>query len=170
MKSQGHRLAAFKPTSVHWTSFAQAVINQRVFNELLQLAAQQALWQFANSLPLINVNESTQSAKENSVFSLIYINLARITLGQMITDTDKPLLSLNFLTKLSKIENSDEMEDFVRDEFVPLVRSPKTLGVTLPGFGHVYDATSQVLKYLYKRNVSKIVIFNCGLYSPKVNF
>ena len=42
MKSQGHRLAAFKPTSVHWTSFAQAVINQRVFNELLQLAAQQA--------------------------------------------------------------------------------------------------------------------------------
>ena len=147
-------MASFKPTSVHWTSFAQAVINQNVFNELLQIAAQQAIWQFANSLPMIHINDSTQSAKENAVFSLIYINFVRITLGQMIESTDKPLLSLEFLTKLSKIENSDEMEAFVANEFVPLVRSPKTLNIFIPNFGHVYDAVSQVTKYLFKRNVS----------------
>ena len=151
-------MAAFKPTSVHWTSFAQAVIKQRVFNENLQIAAQQALWQFANCLPMVELNESTQSAKENAVFSLIYINFARITLGQMITTTDKPLLSLEFLTNLSKIENSDEMDAFVEKEFVPLVRAPKTIGVKIPGFAHVYDAASQMIKYLYKRNVSSLYI------------
>ena len=154
LKSQGHQLSAFKPTSVHWTSFANAVIKNQVFNEMLQLAAQQALWQFANALPLINIDDSTQSAKENSVFSLIYINLVRIVLGQMVQGTDKPLLSLEFLTKLAKIEDSTEMERFVNEEFIPLVRSPKTLGIELPGFSHVYDAASQLVKYLYKRNVS----------------
>ena len=107
---------------------------------------------------MINIDDSTQSAKENAVFSLIYINLARLTLGQMIQGTDKPLLSLEFLTKLSKIEDATEMDDFVKNEFIPLVRSPKTLGIELPNFGHVYDAASQMVKYLYKRNVS-IVIF-----------
>ena len=141
---------------MHWTSFAKAVIKEQVFTELLQLAAQQALWQFTNNLPKIHINDSTQSAKENAVFSLIYINLVRLTLGQMIQGTDKPLLSLEFLTKLAKIEDSNEMEHFVKTEFVPLVKSPKTLGIQLPNFGHVYDAASQIVKYLYKRNVSSL--------------
>ena len=151
---QGHRLSSFKPTSVHWTSFAASVMKQQVFNELLQVAAQQALWQFANCLPMINISDSTQSAKENAVFSLIYINLARITLGQMIQGTDKPLLSLEFLTQLSRIDNETAMDEFVQKEFIPLVKSPKTIGTNIPNFGHVYDAVGQVVKYLYKRNVS----------------
>ena len=126
-----------------------------MFTELLQIAAQQALWQFTNSLPRIEINDSTQSAKENAVFSLIYINLARITLGQMIQGTSQPILSLDFLTKLAQIDNEADMDRFVQNDFIPLVRSPKTLGIDLPNFGFVYDAASQIAKYLYKRNVSQ---------------
>lgn len=154
---QGHQLAAFKPTSIHWTSFTDEVSKQRVFNHLLQIAAQQALWQFANCLPMIDVNESTQAAKENAVFSLIYINLARLVLGQMIKDTRTPILSLEFLTKLAKIDDADEMSRFVSSEFIPLVNSPSKPGLNFPPFGQVYDAASQLIKFMYKRQVITII-------------
>lgn len=153
MKLQGHQLAAFKPTSIHWTSFTNEVSKQQVFTHLLQLGAQQALWQFGNCLPMINVDESTQAAKENAVFSLIYINFIRLVLGQMIKDTRTPILSLEFLTKLAKIDDAEAMSHLVSSEFTPLVNSPSKPGLTFPPFGQVYDAASQLIKFMFKRKV-----------------
>ena len=151
MKKQGHKLANFKPTPDHWAAFAKAVSKLRVYDEFIQLAAQQALLQFANFLPMMAVEESSQEAKENAVFALIYINLIRMVLAQMIQSTDKPLLSLEFFNKMSRIETDEGMETFVKTDFIPLVRSPKTIGISMPKFNASYDAISNLMKHLYKQ-------------------
>ena len=69
---------------------------------------------------------------------------------QMITDTDRPLLSLEFFNKMARIDNDDDMDKFVLADFVPIVNSPKTTGVRLPRFNAMFDATSAMLKHLYK--------------------
>ena len=154
---QGHQLSAFKPTSVHWTSFAKQVIELAPFTHFLQMAAQQSIWQFTNVLPLLDVSDSTQSAKENSVFSLIYINLARIVLGQMLPEDGSPILSLDFLTKMAKIDDANEMKKFVEEDFIPLIKSPSALGLRIPNLKRVYDATSHVMKFMSANQVSFIV-------------
>lgn len=126
------------------------MIKLRVFDEFFQLATQQALLQFANFLPLMAVSDSSQAAKENAVFSLIYINLVRMVFEQMITDTDKPLLSLEFFNKMARIDTDEDMDKFVIRNFIPIVNSPKTVGVKMPKFNALFDATSALLKHLYK--------------------
>lgn len=144
-------MANFKPTPDHWAAFAKAVTKLRVYDEFVQLAAQQALLQFANFLPMMAVEDSAQAAKENAVFNLIYINLNRMVYAQMIQNTDQPLLSLEFFNKMARIETDEEMENFVKTDFVPLVRSPKTLGTPMPKFKASYDAISNLMKHLYKQ-------------------
>ena len=155
-------MANFKPTPDHWAAFAKAVIKLRVYEEFLQLAAQQALLQFANFLPMMAVEDSAQAAKENAVFNLIYINLIRMVLAQMIQATDKPLLSLEFFNKMAKIDTDKDMENFVKTEFVPLVRSPKTLGTPMPRFNASYDAISNLMKHLYRQ--LKVSCYNYKLF------
>ena len=115
------------------------------------------MWQFTNVLPLLEVTDSTQSAKENSVFSLIYINLARIVLGQMLPEDGSPILSLEFLTKMAKIDDANEMKKFVEEDFIPLVKSPTSLGLRIPNLKRVYDVTSHVMKFMNARQVSNIM-------------
>ena len=115
------------------------------------MAAQQALLQFANFLPMMAVEDSAQAAKENAVFNLIYINLVRMVYAQMIQATDRPLLSLEFFNKMAQIDTEKDMEEFVKSEFVPLVRSPKNLGTPMPKFSRSYDAISNLMKHLYKQ-------------------
>ena len=144
-------MANFKPTPDHWASFSTAVIKLRVFDELLNIAAQQALMQFANFLPIMVVDDSSQSAKENAVFNLIYINLIRMVFAQLIQSTTKPILPLEFFNKMSKIDTDKDMEEFVKNEFIPLVRSPKTLGRSFPRFNNSYDAISNLMKFLHTK-------------------
>ena len=151
MKKQGHNLADFKPTPNHWSSFATAVIKLRVFDEIMELAAQQAIIQFADSLQIMNVEDSSDAAKEEAVFNLIYMNLLRIAFGQMITSTESPIVPIDFFNKMSRVSNADEMEDFVKNEFIPVVRSPKTLGINFPRYRGSYDATSNLQKFLLKK-------------------
>ena len=77
--------------------FADAVIKLRVFDEFLQLAGQQSMMQFANVLPFMSVDGSSQPAKENAVFNLIYINFIRIIFAQMIPDDNRPIFEGNLL-------------------------------------------------------------------------
>ena len=149
MKKQGHKLASFKPTPDHWTAFADAVIKARAFDEFLGLAAQQSLFQFSNFLPIMSVDGSSQPAKENAVFNLIYINMIRLVFAQMIESTQKPILPLDFFETMAKIDTDEEMDEFVKNVFIPLIRSPKTLGRRLPKFNGSYDAISNLMKYLY---------------------
>ena len=100
---------------------------------------------------MMAVEDSAQAAKENAVFNLIYINLIRIVLVQMIQSTDQPLLSLEFFNKMARIETEEDMEAFVKTEFVPIVRSPKTLGTPMPKFNASYDAISNLMKHLYRQ-------------------
>ena len=155
LKKQGHKLANFKPTPDHWAAFTKAVIKLRVFDEFFQLGFQQALLQFANCLPFMSVDDSSQSAKENAVFNLLYINMLRMVFAQMIESTDQPILSLEFFNKLAKIEDDEQMIEFVKNEFVPIVRSPMTLGLRMPKFKSSYDAMSNLMKFLYAK-VNKI--------------
>ena len=122
-----------------------------VFDEILHLAAQQALWQFANMLPIMKVDESTQVAKENAVFNLIYINFLRIIFAQMIQATDKPVIPLETLNKLANMNDDESMERFVRNELVPLVKSPRDIGVEMPTFKGSWDAAGNLIKFLYKK-------------------
>ena len=146
-------MANFKPTGDHWKEFANAVIKLRVFDEFLQLAGQQSMMQFANVLPFMEVDESSQPAKENAVFNLIYINLTRIVFAQMINDDNQPILSIEFFNKMAKIKTEAEMEEFVRKEFLPIVRSPTQLGHSMPKLKRSWDAITNLVKHLYK-NVS----------------
>ena len=127
------------------------VVKLGVFDEILHLAAQQALWQFANMLPIMKVDESTQVAKENAVFNLIYINFLRIIFAQMIQATDKPVIPLETLNKLANMNDDESMERFVRNELVPLVKSPRDIGVEMPTFKGSWDAAGNLIKFLYKK-------------------
>ena len=150
MKKQGHKLANFRPTSNHWIEFTKAVVKLRVFEEHLQLAGQQALWQFANVIAIMKPEKSTQDAKENSVFNLIYINFLRIVFAQLIQDDSKPVLSLDFMNKLAKTDENS-MEEFVKKEFIPLVNAPSALGVNFPSLNTTWEACGDVLLMLYRK-------------------
>ena len=151
MKKQGHKLTSFRPSSTHWTVCTKVTVNLGVFDEFLYLAAQEALWQFANMLPIMKVEASTQAAKENAVFNLIYINFLRMIFAQMIQNTDKPVISLEVLNKLAGMNDDDSMEKFVREELIPLVKSPRDIGITLPTFKGSWDAAGNLIKFLYKK-------------------
>ena len=69
---------------------------------------------------------------------------------QMITDTNEPLLSLEFFNKMARIDTDEEMDKFVIREFIPIVNSPRTAGVKMPRLNSLFDATSALLKHLYK--------------------
>ena len=97
----------------------------------------------------MGVDGSSQPAKENAVFNLIYINMIRMVFAQMAEDTQKPILSLEFFNQMAQIDTDEEMDAFVKDVFIPLVKSPKTLGRHLPKFNGSYDAISNLMKYLY---------------------
>ena len=142
-------MANFKPTPDHWAAFADAVIKARAFDEFLGLAAQQSLFQFANFLPIMDVDGSSQPAKENAVFNLIYINMVRMVFAQMIDNTQQPILSLDFFNAMAQIDTDEEMDTFVQEVFIPIIRSPKTLGRHLPKFNGSYDAISNLMKFLY---------------------
>ena len=154
MRKKGHKLENFRPTPTHWAALAKAVIEQNIFNDYLELAYQQAFWQFANSLLMSDVEASSQCAKENAVLSLIYINLTRMVLSQMIHvtgDTIKPVLPLEFLNKLAKIDTPEQMTEFVDSEFRPLACAPNSAeNVNFPKFTRAYDITSVFARFLIK--------------------
>ena len=144
-------MANFRPTADHWVAFTQAVVKQRVFEEHLQLAGQQALWQFANVLPIMDVDKSTQAAKENAVFNMIYINFLRIIFAQMLGEDDSPVFSMDFLNKLAALKDENDAMEFVSKEFIPIVKAPKTVGANLPSFSGTWEASGNLMKYLYRK-------------------
>ena len=133
------------------------VVNLGVFDEFLHLAAQQALWQFANTLPIMKVEASTQVAKENAVFNLIYINFLRMIFAQMIQSTDKPVIPLETLNKLANMNDNESMKKFVLKELIPLVKSPRDIGIQLPTFKGSWDAAGSLIKFLFKKVCPKII-------------
>ena len=132
-------------------AFADAVIELRVFDEFLQLAGQQSMMQFANMLPNMRVDESSQPAKENAVFNMIYINFIRIIFAQMIHEDNRPILPIEFFNKMARINSPEEMKEFVRTEFLPIVRSPKLVGCKLPKFNQAWDAVTTLMKFLHRK-------------------
>ena len=144
----------FRPSPTHWASLAKMVVEENIFNEYLEMAYQQAFWQFCISLGQSDVKASTQCAKENAVLSLIYINFTRMVLSQMVKATETeilPVLPLEFLNKLAKIDNDEDMRKFVNEDFRPLVCAPNSAeDVNFPKFTRAFDVVSKVARYLTK--------------------
>ena len=76
-----------------------------VFNHIIELAYVQTLWQLVNTLAVSKVYKSTHQAKENSVMTLVYINVIRLSLQLMLDHQDKQLLSLDFMDKMAAIQD-----------------------------------------------------------------
>ena len=148
-------MANFRPTSEHWVSITKVVVKLKVFDEYFQLACQQALWQFSNALPIMAVDDSTQAAKEDAVFNLIYINMVRMVFAQLIQSTDRPILPIDFFNKLSKIKDETEMENFVKTEFIPLLNLPSELGINLPKYSATWDVSTSMRHVLSKKKQTK---------------
>ena len=141
---------------MHWARFADEVAKQKVFDPFIQLGSIQALWQFTNTLGVVVTSKSTREAKENAVVTLIYINVTRMVLAQMLGPNKDKILSSNFLEKLSKVQTDKEMEEFVKNEFLPLIRLPSNIpNVKLDNLNwdRVGEPMDQICKYLLK-NVS----------------
>ena len=135
-------------------AFAKKVVELNLFNDYLELAYQQAYWQFCNALELLEVQKSSQQAKENSVLSLIYINFTRMVLSQMLNGPGDNILSKDFLNKMAKITSDDEMHDLVVNHFKPLIKAPNEQeNVNFPSFTRGFDASNTFAKWLAK-NVS----------------
>ena len=156
MKTAGHHLAVFKPSPVHWARFADEVSKQRVFDPFIELGSIQAMWQFTNTLGVVVTSKSTREAKENAVVTLLYINVTRMVLAQMLGPSKDKILSASFLEKLSRVQTDREMENFVKTEFIPLIRFPNTIAnVNIDNFNwdRIGEPMDQICKYLLK-NVS----------------
>ena len=157
LKSAGHHLAVFKPSPVHWARFAQSVIKLRLFDDFIELGASQALWQFSNTLAVIPNNGSSRAAKENAVVSLIYINVTRMILAQMLGPNSKEILPEEFLNKLAKIQSDEDMDKLVKAEFLPMVKIPSLMDkVNMDWLKLIRsrEPMEQIQKYLLK-NVRK---------------
>ena len=102
-------------------------------------------------LPIMKVDASTQIAKENAVFNLIYINFLRMIFAQIIENTDQPVIPLTFLNKLASMDDDASMTEFVKKELVPLVKSPRDIGIQMPTFKGTWDSASNLIKFLYKK-------------------
>ena len=88
--------------------------------------------------------------------TLLYINVTRMVLAQMLGPNKDKILSANFLEKLSQVKTDKEMEDFVKNEFVPLIRFPGDIpNVKLDNLNwdRIGEPMDQICKYLLK-NVS----------------
>ena len=128
--------------------------------DFIQLGASQALWQFVNTLAVIPNTKSSTEAKENAVVTLIYINVTRMVLAQMLDPTKSSILPMEFLDKLSKIQTDEQMEKFVKDEFIPLVRLPsnqKNVNMDWISLLRSAEPMEQIHKFLLK-NVSYLVV------------
>jgi len=157
LKRKGHQLENFRPSPMHWAAFAKVVVEKNLFEDFLELAYQQAFWQFCDTLTMSNVDASTQCAKENAVLSLVYINLTRMVLSQMIKGTDKNILPMAFLNKLAKVDTDEQMESLVETDFRPLICAPNSAeNVNFPKFTRAFDITSKIARFLMK-HVSNII-------------
>ena len=166
LKRKGHQLENFRPSPLHWASFAKIVVEKNLFEDFLELAYQQAFWQFVDALTMMKVDDSTQCAKENAVLSLVYINMTRMVLSQMITKTTTNILPLAFLNKLAKIDNDADMEAFVESDFRPLICAPNSAeGVNFPKFTRAFDVTSKIQPFDL---VNCFSFFNFLLYLPAI--
>ena len=146
----------FKPSPVHWARFADEVAKQRVLDQFIELGAPQALWQFTNTLGVVVSSKSTREAKENAVVTLIYINVTRLVLAQMLSPNKGKLLSTDFLEKLAAVQTDLEMTNFVKNEFLPLVKLPvdiPNVNLDWMSWDRTPEPMEQILKYLAK-NVS----------------
>ena len=155
----GHQLAVFKPSPVHWARLSDESVEQRIFMDFIHLGAAQALWQYANTLSVIPNNSSTKAAKETSVATLIVINVTRMVLVQLLDPKASTVFPPAFLDQLSKVESDQQMTDFVRNAFIPLIKKPSELPNVKTdwiSFARSQDPMSQVHKYLLK-NVSHFV-------------
>ena len=149
-------MAVFKPSPVHWARFAEEVAKQNVLDDFIQLGASQALWQFANTLGVVISSKSTREAKENAVVTLIYINVTRMALAQLLSSNTKTILSQSFLEKLSKVQSDEDMTNFVKTEFIPILKLPSSMpNVNMDWLQLVrsHEPMEQLHKYLEK-NVS----------------
>ena len=75
-----------------------------MFDQIIQLAYSQTLWQVINTLAVSKVYKSTHQAKENSVMTLVYVNVIRTTLNLICDNSDDQLFSLEFMNKLAAIK------------------------------------------------------------------
>ena len=75
-----------------------------MLNQIIQLAYSQTLWQVINTLAVSKVYNSTHQAKENSVMTLVYVNVIRTTLNLIMENSEDQLLSLDFMNKLAAIK------------------------------------------------------------------
>ena len=71
--------------------------------------------------------------------------------AQMIQTTDKPVIPLETLNKLASMDDTESMKKFVQEELIPLVKSPRDIGVPLPTFKGTWDAAGSIIKFLYKK-------------------
>ena len=131
---------------------------QGVLNDFIQLAATQALWQFVNTLGVVVTSKSTREAKENAVVTLIYINVTRMVLAQLLSSSSSNILSSKFLEKLSKVQSDEDMTNLVKNEFVPILKLPSNMpNVNMDWLQLVrsHEPLEQIHKYLEK-NVSNL--------------
>ena len=128
--------------------------------DFIHLGASQALWQFVNTLAVIPNSRSSTEAKENAVVTLIYINVTRMILVQMLDPTKTSILPMEFLDKLSKVQTDEQMEKLVKEDFVPLVKLPsnqKNIKMDWISLLRSAEPMEQVHKFLLK-NVSYLVL------------
>ena len=72
--------------------------------QIIHLAYSQTLWQVIYTLAVSKIYKSTHQAKENSVMTLVYINVIRTTLNLIMDNSENQLLSLDFMNKLAAIK------------------------------------------------------------------
>lgn len=89
---------------MHWTKFAEIATKEDVLNQIIHLAYTQTLWQFIYTLAVSKIYNSTHQAKENSVMTLVYINVIRTTLNLIMDNSEEQLLSLDFMNKMAAIK------------------------------------------------------------------
>ena len=90
--------------------------------------------------------------------TLIYINVTRMVLAQLLSSSTTSILSSTFLEKLSKVDSDEDMTNFVKSEFIPILKLPSSLpNVNMDWLQLVrsHEPMEQLLKYLEKNVSSK---------------
>ena len=141
-----------KPTAQHWLNFAKEISDAKVFEFWINRAFTQALWQFAATVPCMEITGSSVEARCNSVLTLVYINATRIIFDKLLENEVDGLFSTTFTTALAACRNDQHMADLVRKDFAKFLPKPTELEKTLPDFNQAVQVIQILLDYLKKEN------------------
>ena len=89
----------------------------------MDLAFSQAFWTFVRATSAMDINGSTPTAQQNSTLIMMYLHTVRMVFSKLLEDRRQGVLTLDFMTKMAATTSEAEMEEFVTNVSLLLIRS-----------------------------------------------